>query len=243
MSDPDDNGHYSIGEVVSLLGEDHPDVTISKIRFLESQGLIEPERTPSGYRKFYKPDIERLDWILIQQRDNQLPLKMIRQKLQALEPGPAAEPAVLTAPQEDGAASDASGSSPSDSSQLVEGSVSLTANELSVAANADLGLIRGLVRFGLIEGYDTADGTIFDHEALKLARAAAAFAERGVEPRHLRMFKVAAEREAGLYEQILVPRVLRGQITEASVELSELVSLAETMRQTLLRRILGLRLG
>ena len=65
-----DGPHHSIGEVLSLLKEEHPDVTISKIRFLESQGLIDPERTPSGYRKFYKDDVDRLRWILTQQRDN-----------------------------------------------------------------------------------------------------------------------------------------------------------------------------
>ena len=75
-------GHLSIGEVLSLVQADFPDVTISKIRFLESQGLIDPERTPSGYRKFYGPDISRLRWILRQQRDHFLPLKVIKAKLE-----------------------------------------------------------------------------------------------------------------------------------------------------------------
>jgi DNA-binding transcriptional MerR regulator len=73
--------HLSIGEVLSLVQEDFPDITISKIRFLESQGLLDPERTPSGYRKFYDADIERLQWILAQQRDHFLPLKVIRERL------------------------------------------------------------------------------------------------------------------------------------------------------------------
>ena len=76
-----ERAHLSIGEVLSLVQEDFPDVTISKIRFLESQGLLDPERTPSGYRKFYDDDIERLEWILTQQRDNFLPLKVIRERL------------------------------------------------------------------------------------------------------------------------------------------------------------------
>src|SRR5699024_9849156 len=79
MGDP----HLSIGEVLTLLQDDFPDVTISKIRFLERQGLISPERTPSGYRKFYGPDIERLRWILLQQKENFLPLKVIRERLEA----------------------------------------------------------------------------------------------------------------------------------------------------------------
>src|SRR5579871_961374 len=81
-----DRRHLSIGEVLNLLREEFPDVTISKIRFLESQGLLEPERTPSGYRKFYEADVERLRWILRQQREHFLPLKVIRGKL-AAEPG------------------------------------------------------------------------------------------------------------------------------------------------------------
>src|SRR5947209_6301396 len=76
-----ERAHLSIGEVLSLLQEEFPDITITKIRFLESQGLIDPERTPSGYRKFYEPDIERLRWILHQQRENFLPLKVIKDRL------------------------------------------------------------------------------------------------------------------------------------------------------------------
>ncbi|MBO0713892.1 MAG: MerR family DNA-binding transcriptional regulator, partial [Acidimicrobiales bacterium] len=78
-----DRAYLSIGDVLSLLREEFPDVTISKIRFLESQGLLDPERTPSGYRKFYEDDVERLRWILRQQRENFLPLKVIRDRLGA----------------------------------------------------------------------------------------------------------------------------------------------------------------
>src|SRR5512143_794964 len=79
-----DRSHLSIGEVLSLLQEEFPDVTISKIRFLESQGLLDPERTPSGYRKFYEADIDRLRWILRQQRENFLPLKVIKDRLEGI---------------------------------------------------------------------------------------------------------------------------------------------------------------
>ena len=82
-----DRPHRSIGEVLALLSGEFPDVTISKIRFLESQGLIAPERTPSGYRKFYDSDVERLRWILTQQKDNFLPLKVIREELDAMRTG------------------------------------------------------------------------------------------------------------------------------------------------------------
>ena len=82
-----EGAHLSIGEVLSLLQEEFPDVTISKIRFLESQGLLDPERTPSGYRKFYEADVERLRWILRQQREHFLPLKVIKGRLAGDEPG------------------------------------------------------------------------------------------------------------------------------------------------------------
>lgn len=239
MDSPPSGGHYSIGEVVSLLGEEHPELTISKIRFLENEGLLEPERTPSGYRRFYKGDVERLRWILTQQRDHQMPLKVIRRKIQEWGAASAAEPAGGA----DGSGEPDSDSRRADGRQPVEGSVSLTTAELSAAANAGAELIGALVRFGLIRGRDTAAGTIFDHEALIVARAASAFAERGVEARHLRMFKIAVERESGLYEQILAPLILRGRNDEAGAELSELVNLAETIRRSLLRRILGPRLG
>jgi DNA-binding transcriptional MerR regulator len=79
-----DPSHLSIGEVLNILREEFPDVTISKIRFLESQGLIDPERTPSGYRKFYESDVSRLRWILHQQKENFLPLKVIKERLDRL---------------------------------------------------------------------------------------------------------------------------------------------------------------
>ncbi|MDE3085715.1 MAG: MerR family transcriptional regulator, partial [Acidobacteriota bacterium] len=73
--------YLSIGDVLTLLRQEFPDVTISKIRFLESQGLVNPERTPSGYRKFYEPDVDRLRWVLRQQREHFLPLKVIKGRL------------------------------------------------------------------------------------------------------------------------------------------------------------------
>ncbi|MEO5840696.1 MAG: MerR family transcriptional regulator [Acidimicrobiales bacterium] len=79
-----ERGHRSIGEVLSLLKEEFADVTISKIRFLEAQGLIDPERTPSGYRRFYPRDVARLRWVLRQQRENFLPLKVIKERLQEM---------------------------------------------------------------------------------------------------------------------------------------------------------------
>ncbi|MGA8724087.1 MAG: MerR family transcriptional regulator, partial [Acidimicrobiales bacterium] len=95
--------YLSIGDVLTLLRQEFPDVTISKIRFLESQGLVNPERTPSGYRKFYEHDVERLRWVLRQQRENFLPLKVIKDRLDddANGAGGAATPAAAGAPKAD----------------------------------------------------------------------------------------------------------------------------------------------
>src|SRR5215210_5207929 len=106
-----DRSYLSIGEVLSLLTAEFPDVTISKIRFLESQGLIDPERTPSGYRKFYENDVERLKWLLRQQRENFLPLKVIRGRL-GDESGEAASPAPPDADADAESESDAMQSHP-----------------------------------------------------------------------------------------------------------------------------------
>lgn len=94
----EERAYLSIGEVLALLKEEFPDVTISKIRFLESQGLLDPERTPSGYRKFYDTDVERLQWILRQQREHFLPLKVIKGRLRGGAAPDAADEAVTPAP-------------------------------------------------------------------------------------------------------------------------------------------------
>ena len=241
-----DGGHHSIGEVLSLLKDDYPDVTISKIRFLESQGLIDPERTPSGYRKFFDQDIDRLRWILTQQRDHFLPLKVMKQRIleagfdpiedraDADEVGPAPEPALFKSRKPENRAGSA----------LAQptGSVSLTAIELAAAAEIDVQLLTDLMSLGLIEGRDLDGDTVYDHEALVVANAAAAFSRHGLEARHLRMFKVAAEREAGVFEQVVAPLARRAD-GSAQAELNELVELGETIHRSILRRLFGPQLG
>ncbi|MHB1583580.1 MAG: MerR family transcriptional regulator, partial [Acidimicrobiales bacterium] len=91
--------HLSIGDVLTLLRQEFPDVTISKIRFLESQGLVNPERSPSGYRKFYDHDVERLRWVLQQQREHFLPLKVIRDRLAS---GGGSDGSITTGPETSG---------------------------------------------------------------------------------------------------------------------------------------------
>jgi len=273
-----DKSHRSIGEVLSLLKQDHPDITISKIRFLESQGLISPERTPSGYRKFFDADIDRLRWILEQQRDNFLPLKVIKRRLESGLSDPTQRPdtppvsrePTLFAQKEGSSASDESGSpedaeapdkveataESSDSPDRApaptpvpapsgsNGSVSLTVSELSDAVGVGAPTIDELRRIGLIEPISSTGEDIYDHEAMIVAKAAAGFLRSGVEPRHLRMFKVAAEHQAGIYEQLFGARARHSveSATQARSELKELVELGEVIQRSVMRRNLGTRL-
>ena len=337
--------HLSIGEVLSLVQDEFPDVTISKIRFLESQGLLDPERTPSGYRKFYQRDIERLEWILTQQRDSFLPLKVIRQRLDewdATGERPAAETAALpaesapddgvtapasptpqqrtpdartadkrtggvagpgtessgigafstanrsegddlqgrddldgaparhpaagatTAPDraatsarraaaslaaasaeevlptpstptdtaEPGSTGDANGSPAPTTTGGRWGSVhGLTVDELAAEAGISAQVVEELQSYSLISGRTVGGEDYFDDAAVDIARASRTFIDRGIEVRHLRMYKVSAQREAGVLEQLVMP-VLKQRNPAARTEAVDLVnSLAEAGRQ------------
>ena len=241
-------GYRSIGEVLSLLAEEHPDLTISKIRFLESQGLIAPQRTPSGYRKFFEADVERLNWVLIQQRDNFLPLKEIKRRLAegavaktapkraSGEAETASTPSLFATRSRDGL--DGGGVEPS--VEAVEGSVSLTLTQLARAVGVDAEHIAELQRLGIItpvsEHSDGDAGPVFDHDALLIARTAATLADHGIPARNLRMFKVAADREAGVYEALLGALIARGDTDRLRAELTEIVDLTESLRRLLLQR-------
>ena len=249
-------GHRSIGEVLTLLAQEHPDLTISKIRFLESQGLISPQRTPSGYRKFFDSDVEQLNWILVQQRDHFLPLKEIKRRLAAGDvpasalrsavPGsdpPPGTPSLFASRHRDegeDADSEAAEEAEEAAATSVEGSVSLTAAELAHAAGTDPDHIAELQRLGIIAPVRGRSGTeaTFDHEALLIVRTAAALAAHGIPARNLRMFKLAADREAGVYEQVLAALMARNDTLKLRAELTQIVELTESLRRLLLRRLL-----
>ena len=256
-----DRPFLSIGEVLDLLKVDFPDVTISKIRFLESQGLVDPERTPSGYRKFYEGDVARLRWILRQQREHFLPLKVIKDRLERggegalvdgpvgaseADPRPAGEAGAADPPEAVGepASEPARGTRPgNDADTLTSGmsSATFTREELSRASGCDEAALVDLERYGLLVGKAVGGTSWFDEESLIVARLAAAFARHGVEARHLRMYKTSAEREAGFFEQVVLPMVkqrnpvARRQSIEA---LADLVRLGEGLRGSMLRQAL-----
>ena len=315
-----DRAYLSIGEVLSLLKEEFPDITISKIRFLESQGLLDPERTPSGYRKFYEGDVERLRWILQQQRENFLPLKVIKGRLgvddsgeldeEAAEPVPQApvqprpegrppqrpdrtdnrpenrpehrpegrpanRPNRLEGKQQGGdqrrdeQASERRDPRPSPSppprpsqppprpapaqSRIepapppaaapagTEQSANYTLDELAEASDLTLERLAELEKYGLVAGRKVAGSTYYDEHALHVAKVAAGFLRFGVEARHLRIYKTSAEREAGFFEQIVMPMLKQRNPDarrQALETLSQLGQLGGQLRVAMLREAL-----
>jgi DNA-binding transcriptional MerR regulator len=310
-----DPSHLSIGEVLNILREEFPDVTISKIRFLESQGLIDPERTPSGYRKFYESDVSRLRWILHQQKENFLPLKVIKERLERMgqeQPAPVqsiarAKPRARRAPSRqarrtqelapqlplgdpmpappghdelaptaengDGArmdertprreksepaqprAEETARPTPSDEAPReapddatpTGGKDGLTRRELARSAGLEDWQLNELESFGLLEpaGYNGGDA-LFDDEAQAVASAAAGFYAHGISARHLRMYKHFAEREAALFQQVML-QYIRQRNPEARAkaqqELASLSRLGRALRSAMLVKAVRDSLG
>ena len=342
-----EHGFLSIREVLDLLVEEFPDVTISKIRFLESRGLIHPERTASGYRKFYEFDVERLRWILRQQREHFLPLKVIKGRLeqvggtangpvapslfdgdfadppeiigelvgavavaksvsgasasterpgsggydelfqppgdddlptrplddeldegpagapdeQQVDPAPAgdADPAPTTRRRAPRATRATAGSSPKDAapktparrtggrpprgpSSGTSGRVTgYSAAELARAAGVEVRVVTELDEYGLIAAVEVGGGHAYPVDAVEVVRLAAAFGKFGVEPRHLRTFRHAAEREAGLYSQVVTPLLYQRNPearARALTELKKLVELGASLHEAFVRTAL-----
>jgi DNA-binding transcriptional MerR regulator len=234
-------GHsrMNIGQVLDHLRPDYPGVTIPKIRFLEDKGLIKPERTASGYRKFSHEDVERLRYVLRMQRDHYLPLKVIGEHLDAIDRGlepPPLEPVVPTVPQ---VALTADGM-PSPESFNRRDNLRLSRKELLKIAEISEELLDQLEQYGLIV---QRRGTgHYDSDALVIARTARELADYGFEPRHLRAFKTSADREVGLVEQVVAPhRSGRDAAAKARAEdaVSEIAALSVRLHATLVKT--GLR--
>ena len=210
----------NIGEVLDRLRPDFPGVTIPKIRFLEDKGLIKPERTPAGYRKFAVEDVDRLRYILRMQRDHYLPLKVIGEHLDAIDRGlepPPIEGVVPTVPR----VALAADGLPSPESFTRSDNVRLSRRELVKIAEISEELLDQLEQFGLIAA---RPGTgHYDTDALVIARTARELADFGFEPRHLRAFKTAADREVGLVDQVVAPHK-RGRDAAARARAEEAVS-------------------
>ncbi len=204
----------SIGQVLATLKGDFPDISISKIRFLESEGLVSPERAPSGYRRYDTADVERLRYILSVQRDHYLPLKVIREHLEAMDKGqqPPPLPGSLSATP---AAGDGSANRPAAGAQPSPAAPPPPPRQPVRLTRAELLEASGLTDAALVELERTQivvtkrGSTHYGREALTLAIAARRLAEFGVDGRHLRAFKMSADREVGLVEQAIAPYVRR----------------------------------
>jgi DNA-binding transcriptional MerR regulator len=334
MPEVQNTSYLSIGEVLGLLLEEFPDITISKIRFLESQGLIAPERTPSGYRKFYEPDVELLKVILREQRENYLPLRVIKDRIDsgAIDPSgemtkpdeladlhasndvvpdvvvgaaprdfgsnhhddehdhdaevPAATIAAHPASNRANASLDVAGvdavvgnvvgtgvdSAPADSApadanraangrpdrratttvtptattsattspQLLPG-VLLEAAELCAMTSITAAELQELRSYGIVTGRESGGTMLYGDDAVEIAKVAAEFLRAGIDARHLRGWRTAAEREASIFEQLITPKLRQRNPesrTEALNQLRALDAMGAKLRSALMRTAL-----
>ena len=218
--------YQSIGEVLVSVKTEFPDITISKIRFLEAEGLIEPERTPSGYRKFYVQDVDKLKSILRMQRDEYLPLKVIKERL--LSP----DGDDLAAGDDDGVASAA------DELADAPTGLQMPIEEMSAATGVERERIKELESFGIVCSHGPDGARYYDGDDYIVLSIVKDFFRHGVEPRHLTMYRHFAEREATFFQNIVAP-MLRQKNPEsrrsASNALAELSFTSRKFKQALLR--------
>jgi DNA-binding transcriptional MerR regulator len=225
----------SIGEVLAHLRADFPDTTISKLRFLEAEGLVEPQRTASGYRKYSWDDVERLRFVLTAQRDQYLPLRVIRDQLAAAELG--AEPAVRTRP-----ALVAVG--PDGDSPAAEGpDLRVDRAELVARTGVAEQILTELEQLGLVVSRPPG---WYDGDAVVIVEAVVGLSRYGLELRHLRAFRASADREVGLFTQLLAPMVRQrdpAARARAAETARELTALSQRLHAALVRAGLRDELG
>jgi DNA-binding transcriptional MerR regulator len=216
----------SIGEVLAHLRTEFPDTTISKLRFLEAEGLVDPQRTASGYRKYSWDDVHRLRFVLTAQRDQYLPLRVIREQLERhQEPPPAPRPALVavgdTAPAQDSA------------------DTRIPRDDLLARTGVSDELLTELEKAGLVEARPPG---WYDGDAVVIVEAIAGLTRYGLELRHLRAFRAGADREVGLFTQMLAPLVRQhdpAARARAAETARELQALSQKLHAALVRA--GLR--
>lgn len=225
--------YQSIGEVLVSVKTEFPDITISKIRFLEAEGLIEPERTPSGYRKFYSDDVERLKSILRMQRDEYLPLKVIKERLVHQDAG--AEDVELSADGEVG--TDEAASLVEEIAEAPTG-LQMSLEEMSTATGIERDRIKELEAFGIISSHGPEGARYYDGDDFVILSIVKDFFRYGIEARHLTMYKHFADRESSFFDQIVAP-TLRQKNPDArrsaAQTLANLSATSRKFKQALLR--------
>jgi DNA-binding transcriptional MerR regulator len=220
--------YQSIGEVLVAVKTEFPDITISKIRFLEAEGLIQPERTPSGYRKFYEKDVERLKHILRLQRDEYLPLKVIKDRLLRRESG------------DEGVEEEAEAEPASAEDEIAEPPTGLqmSIDEMSAATGIEKERIVELEGYGLVSSHGPDGARYYDGDDYVVLSILRDFFRYGIEPRHLTMYKHFEERESAFFESIVMPQ-LRQRNPEArrmaAQALAELSRSSRKLKSALLR--------
>lgn len=213
------SGLLSIGQVLARLQDDFADLTPSKLRFLEEQGLVTPERTKSGYRKFSQSHIERLRLILTLQRDHYLPLKVIAEVLEELDAG--RDPIIP-------------GAAPRSASSILAPKRVLSSDELRRLTGASPRFIGEAIAAGLLPAAE-----VFPHDAVAQVNALLKLAEQGITPRHLRPLRVAAEREAELIAHAVSTRGVKAASPAAAEGALEIADQLDTVRAGVLRRRIG----
>jgi DNA-binding transcriptional MerR regulator len=227
-------GGLSIGAVLARLKPEFPDVTISKLRFLESEGLLRPARTPSGYRQFSAADVERLRFVLQAQRDHYLPLKVIKARLDGAADGdtPAAAPSRVPLAAR-------AGVDVGDPAEEAAGPIRLTREDIMALSGVDSAMLAELEQYGLVR---PGRAGFYDPASVRLAEIAKAMTEFGIEPRHLRTFRAAADRQVSLLEQAVAPMYRQhdpSSSARAEETLRELAGLTVALHSLLVR--VGLR--
>jgi len=220
----------TIGEVLNHLRAEFPETTISKLRFLEAEGLVEPQRTPSGYRKYGWGDVARLRFVLTAQRDQYLPLRVIREQLSAHDFA-AARPALVVV------------GAPAAGAPAPDRETRLSRAELAQRSGLSDEQVADLEQHGLMAA---RSGGWYDADALTVAVVAAEFARYGLGARHLRAYRAAADREVGLFSQLVAP-LLRASETggreRAAETVRELAGLSQRLHAALVRTGLRETLG
>ncbi len=222
---------FNISQVCESLIEEFPELTVSKIRYLESQGLLEPVRTESGYRKFSTVDLAKLEWILRQQRDYFVPLKIIKERIRR-----------TGIDVESAAEYQKTDLEVSENKPAVTSGISLDIEGLSRASGLPTEKIEELIELGVVKGRKVGSKEIFEGDALLTIKSAKRLFELGMETRHLRMYLVAAQREAGVIEQLFSAKTKSGDVesrSEAKRELDEVVTLGREIHKCLLKLALG----
>jgi DNA-binding transcriptional MerR regulator len=228
--------YQSIGEVLVAVKTEFPDITISKIRFLESEGLITPERTPSGYRKFYVDDVDRLKSILRMQRDEYLPLKVIKERLvqsDAVDEGADVDL--------EGASAEGEGASVSEELAEAPTGLQMSLEEMSAATGVDRERIKELESFGIVCTHGPEGGRYYDGEDYIVLSIVKDFLRHGIEPRHLTMYKHFADRESSFFEALVAPTLRQRNPDARRAATQTLTDLSVTSRkfkQALLRNAL-----